>query len=154
MNILFVCSGNTCRSPLAKALLEKILEQYPGLKEEINVDSAGLYALEGEPASEFAIEAAKAYGASLEDHVSKEVNKDLVEWADLILVMESFHKEEIMDEFGCPGDKVHLLTEYVGVEGDIPDPYGGDIQKYMETAEKIYSLLNRLVEKIRGETKV
>ncbi len=150
MNILFVCSGNTCRSPLAKALLEKILEEHPDLKEKISVDSAGLYAFEGEPASELAIEAAKAYGANLEDHVSKEVNEDLVDWADLILVMESFHKDEIIDEFGCPRDKVHLLTEYVGVDGEIPDPYGGDIQEYMETAGNIYNLLNKLVEKIRG----
>lgn len=150
LNILFVCSGNTCRSPIAKAIFQKMIVEDDRLRGWVNVDSAGIFAIDGSPASNMAKEVVREFGASLDTHRAKSINDELVEWADLILCMEPDHIAFLLEDYEDILDKVYLLTEYVDVEGYVPDPYGEDIHEYRETARLIYGLLTKLKNKIAG----
>ncbi len=143
MNILFVCTGNTCRSPMAVMLFDKIATEQ-GL--DVRLESAGLFAIEGESASSQAINALKAYDIDLSPHRSKAITAELLEKSDLILTMTEAHKMLIIP---YAPDKVYTLLEYIGTKGDIPDPYGGGARKYLECAEKLFCSLNSLAEKLK-----
>ena len=142
MNVLFVCSGNTCRSPMAAALFNKIAMERDL---DVRIESAGLFAGEGERASEGAISAMKDYGIDLSGHRAKNITPELLEEADLILTMTIFHMMGLSQHFG---DKVYTLCGYAGEDGDIPDPFGGDDEEYKECAKKIYQALLKVAEKI------
>lgn len=99
VRVLFVCSGNTCRSPMAAALFRKYLEQeFPDYKDAFVVDSAGLYALDGSPATKEAIEImALCEQTDLTEHRSKSVQQGLIEESDLILAMTAIHRDELIE---------------------------------------------------------
>lgn len=142
MKILFVCTGNTCRSAMAAAMMDDI-----AVKNDLDVviDSAGIFASIGECAAENAILAMKKRDIDLSLHRTKPLTDELIDMADVILTMTSAHKMLIE---GMAKDKVFTLMEYAGGEGDIPDPYGGDLEEYEETAEKIYDALVDIAEKL------
>ena len=94
-HVLFVCTGNTCRSPMAEALLRQMAKE-EGL--DIDVKSAGISAIEGTTSSRYAIEALQEKGIVL-DHQSKAVDQDLVHWADIILTMTQSHKQALIHHF-------------------------------------------------------
>jgi len=142
MRILLVCSGNTCRSPMAEALLRRALaESGP---EGIAVASAGTGALTGSPASEGAYLVALEAGLDLSGHRARLLSRDLVDGADLILAMSAGHLRRV-EALGGAG-KATLLADFAGEAGDIPDPFGGDVAEYRETLRH----LDRLVEGVRG----
>ena len=145
MNILFVCTGNTCRSPMAAALMNKI-----AMDEELDVriESAGLFANEGESASAEAIVAMKKYDIDLLQHHAQQINSELIEKSDLILTMTTAQKMLFSD---VAKNKVYTLCEYAGVEGDIEDPYGGDVEEYEEVAEMIYLALQAVAGKLERD---
>lgn len=140
--ILFVCTGNTCRSAMAAAMMADI-----AVKNDLDilVDSAGVFALIGECAADNAILAMEKYDIDLSLHRTKPLTEELIDMADVILVMTEAHK--ILIE-SMAGDKVHTLLEYAGSEGDISDPYGGDMEEYEETAEEIYDALVDIAENL------
>lgn len=145
MNILFVCTGNTCRSPMAAALMNKIAAE---CEIDVRADSAGIFASDGDMASDNAIKAMIPYGIDLTEHRSKPVTEDLITESDLILAMTAGHKmvlEPMAD------GKVFSISEYTGGGGDIPDPYGGDLEEYSVCADAIYSALTHAAEKISDE---
>ena len=142
MNILFVCTGNTCRSPMAAAIMDKIAVENDL---DVFIESAGIFAEEGKMASENAVEAMKKYNIDLTGHRTQPVTDDLLKQCDLILTMTEGHKQLI--EQLAPG-KVFTLKEYAGDNGDISDPYGGDLEEYIETAEEIYDALVDVAEKL------
>lgn len=149
--ILFVCTGNTCRSPMAQVLLESMISKDQSLQSAgIEVDSAGVYANKN-PATMYTKEAVRDYGLDLTGHQSKLVDAALVDWADLVLVMEQEHRDRIISLYAGAGSKVHLLSEYVGESGDISDPYLGGSQTYRECAALLQSLLNKLADKLGSE---
>ena len=144
MNILFICTGNTCRSPMAKALLEDMAQKK---SIDINVKSAGIYALDGQSASKGAIEALKAEGIDIQTHKASIVYKDLLEWADLILTMSISHKEILLSKYNFIKGKVYTLKEYAyGREENVRDPFGGDIHTYNSTKEEIKEALKHIIE--------
>ena len=145
MNILFVCTGNTCRSPMAAAIMEKICVENDI---DVLIESAGVFAEIGQTASPEAIQALREMGIDLTFHRSKPVSEDLVEKSDLILTMTGAHA---MILGTMAGDKVHSIMEYIGGQGDISDPYGGDVEDYRETAREIYDALVDVAEKIADE---
>ena len=142
MNILFVCTGNTCRSPMAAAIMEKIAVENDL---DVLIESAGLFANVGGTASDEAIEALDNMGIDLTFHQTKPITEELIEKSDIILAMTQAHKELLKP---MAGDKVYTLKEYAGDSGDISDPYGGDLEEYEETAKEIYDALVDVAEKI------
>lgn len=145
MNIYFVCTGNTCRSPMAEAILKsKNLEN-------INVRSAGVFALEGGEMSENAKAVLKHENIHF-THKTRQVTVQDIEWADLILTMTTSHKQMLLSNFPEAGSKTYTLKEYVTPYSsqDVSDPFGGDINTYKETYEELKRLIDELVKKLLG----
>ncbi len=142
MNILFVCTGNTCRSPMAAALFNKIAMEK---NLDVRIESAGLFANDGDRASANSIAAMKDYGIDLSSHRAKTVNGELLKQVDLALTMTVSHKTALEQYLG---DKVYTLCEFAGENGDIPDPYGGDLEEYKLCADRIYKVLLKVAEKV------
>lgn len=128
MHILFVCTGNICRSPFAEAL-------GPLLSQEHTYASAGTRPLLGEPASATGITtAANHFGADMTSHRARELTPDLVAEADVVFAMEQHHADAV--EAMNPQARVELLLPD---GGPVPDPYGGDEGAYLVS----YSLISR-----------
>jgi protein-tyrosine-phosphatase len=146
-NLLYVCTGNTCRSPLARAITERLIDQRGWIN--VSVESAGTAGAEGAPASGNAVAVASEAGLSLDGHRSKELTPALLDWADLVLVMTP-SQLEIVARLG-QASKVALATDFLEGPGSgqaVRDPFGGDIDAYRETFEQLeraaQSLLVRL----------
>lgn len=134
--VLFVCTGNTCRSPMAAALMQKkIREKFgDGDTAPVLVSSAGVSAFGGDPASHGARQAIRGFGMDLEQHRSTQLHSYLVEQADLILVMGGRHRSVIASQWPEHAQKVHLLSK----DGrDVADPFGGSLEQYQQCAREL-----------------
>ena len=134
--VLVVCTGNVCRSPMAKALIRKEIAER-GLDDEVFVDSAGTYAMVGHPASQGSVNAMARRGLDINDHVAKQLTPVLVEEADAIIVMEERHRRSIFVTWPKAVMKTLLLSELSGGHEDVEDPYGGEQWEYDQTADLI-----------------
>ncbi|MCT4607167.1 MAG: low molecular weight protein arginine phosphatase [Marinisporobacter sp.] len=149
--ILFVCTGNTCRSTMAEGLFKKMLEDLGEKTKGIKVISAGTAALKGQKASKNAVRAMDEKGINLKDHRATFVTKELTQEADLILTMTSNHKKQLVYMEPKAKEKTYTLKEYIGKEGDIVDPYGQSIDVYKQCSKEIEESLKVLIEKIIGK---
>ena len=141
--ILLICGGNTCRSPMAKAILEQKLKE-SGRFDDFMVDSAAYGYPTYRGASTNAREAIKRlFGEDLlASHKAKKLTVELAEQADLILVMEKRIKRDL------PQNRTWTLKEYAGVTGDVTDPIGGDVDTYLICAKEISKLLDKLLTRL------
>jgi len=146
--LLFVCSGNTCRSPLAKVLAESIF-QAEGL-DGWEIDSAGTAALHGMSASRQAMSAASALDLDLSAHQSKPLTPEAVERADLVLVMTGAHKKAVLSLVPQAAGKVYTVAELAGAEGDIADPFGGSVALYLEVARELQTHLKTIAKLLKA----
>ncbi|MED3623857.1 low molecular weight protein arginine phosphatase [Neobacillus thermocopriae] len=145
--ILFVCTGNTCRSPMAEAILKhKNLEG-------IEVKSAGIYASGGSEASPNAKLVLDKNQIS-HNHRSTLLSEKEVNWADLILTMTSSHKYAIQQQYPQAIEKVYTLKEFIGEERDqdVVDPYGGSLAIYEQTFQELQQLIDKAIEKLKPNT--
>ena len=111
--VLFVCTGNICRSPTAEALARRELARYPGVP--IQVSSAGSHALEGNPAARRSLLAASARGASLERHAARELTRQRVKAADLVLCMAAEHRPFVLGYDRSAANRTFLLASFARV---------------------------------------
>lgn len=120
-SVLFVCTGNQYRSPIAAAYLQRLLQER-GLTAWL-VESAGTWAIPGQSSYPDARQDAEGVGLELEGHRTRLVDKVMLDKYDLILVMEKGHKEALKAEFPPVAERTYLLAEMVeGIPFDIPDP--------------------------------
>jgi protein arginine phosphatase len=148
--VLFVCTGNICRSPLAEALLRRALSERN--LPDFRVTSAGTGAWDGAPASEGAYLVALERGLDLSGHRARLLTREIVEDADLILTMARHHRARV-HELGGEG-RVFVLGEYTGGTGDdaeVGDPFGGDLEVYRDTCAELETLIATVADRLAEE---
>jgi len=145
-NILFICTANQCRSPLAAALFQRLLGDDIAAW---SVASAGTWARPGRPAHPLTQAATgQIYGLDLSAHRSQSIDDLSLPDFHLVLAMAQGHKEAIQIEFPAVADRVYLLSEMVGLTFDIGDPVQGDLEVHLATLRQIDSLLEKGMSKI------
>ena len=156
MNILFVCTGNTCRSPMAEGIFKDMLKK--NNIANINVSSAGISVFPGEHANEKAIAALKEKGIDIEEHRAKQLS-DEIKKADLILTMTLGHKKVIAEYFknktGEPSLGLFTLKEFAAkvsgenlTDPDINDPYGMNYKMYIKSRDEIEKELKTILNNL------
>jgi protein-tyrosine-phosphatase len=147
--VLFVCSGNSCRSPMAKGIFDKIVKDDTRKIVDIISFSAGTSAIQGQLPNENAQKAVLKYGADIRHHLSTQLTKERIKIADLILVMEQKHKDIILEMYPRVKAKTFVMTNYISKATEsIPDPLGHSLKTYQATADKLHRLLVKIYKKI------
>lgn len=145
--IIFVCTGNTCRSPMAETIFKSFaLEGAPG------VFSRGLVVLFPEPSNPKAELVLKNHDLKLENHVATQLVQEDITKDTLLLAMTSSQKATMKSDYGI-SDFIFTLKEYVGEDGEIVDPYGGDLVDYENCYSELYRLVKKLVLRLNEEVK-
>ena len=152
MNLLFVCTGNTCRSAMAEAFANHIIETQPEQYGGFSAESAGVMCAGPSPASPQAVLVAAEHGCDLSRFTAKQITEAMVEQADYVFTMTRRHKQ--MLDYALPqhSGKVFLLTAYAAGDAsapDIPDPYGGSVEDYAHCFSVLEAQIMVILEKIK-----
>jgi len=145
--ILFVCTANIARSPIAAALFNIKLDQL-GLSDQCLAQSAGTWGRDGYSAAAHSIRVMKERGIDISAHVSRIVTKEIIDSAEIILTMERGHKEALAIEFSHKQAQILLLTEIIGAGYDITDPYGRTLQDFKETSIELETIIEKGIDEI------
>lgn len=138
--IYFICTGNTCRSPMAQALFQL----HQGENSSWEARSCGLFAADGMPVSEFAIQAAQELGADVSAHRSSAITADKVQQADYLICMTAAQLDALCRQFPEAEDKAFTLCPF-----DISDPYGSGLEVYRKTAREIDAGVQTLLKQLK-----
>ncbi len=142
-NIMTVCVGNVCRSPMAEYLLQKKIKKH-GM--DICVSSAGLGALVGHGADEYTIEVMKEHNIDGVAHRARQLDSEMVKQSELILVMEHWQQKEIENLYPYARGRVHLLGKWA--ETEISDPYKKPKEAFVHAYEKINKACDEWCDKL------
>lgn len=139
--IVFLCTGNTCRSPMAEGLFRSLDgEEKTGLQ----AASAGLFTADGLPASENAIAAASEFGADIRAHRSRMLTAEIAEDAKYLVCMTGAHYDRVLEMFPQAEDKLFTLSD-----ADISDPFGGNLGVYRQCAAQIRQAVATIIERLQ-----
>ncbi|WP_125153344.1 low molecular weight protein arginine phosphatase [Clostridium rectalis] len=150
MNILFVCTGNTCRSCMAESIFNLLSKD-----DTFFAKSAGIAIVEGSTTS---INSSKVLNEKLNLDISKrkavQLNRQLTHDSDLIITMTAYIRDVLVENFPESKRKIHSLNDYVGIKGEIIDPYGGTVSVYEDTFKQLKSGILLLLNKLREDKSV
>ena len=146
-HILFVCTGNSCRSVMAEYLFKHMTQNRAA---QVSCSSAGISAMDGFPSTDATIRAMREEGIDVSDHTSRQLTSEIIEAADEIYVMEKIHKDWILSLAPEAAKKVHFLAEYAAPgslrEIGIPDPVRMSDSFYKNVLDSIRDCVKNLVE--------
>jgi protein-tyrosine-phosphatase len=145
--ILFVCTANIARSPMAQTLFNKKIQDIE-MDFHFRAESAGTWAVDGIPAPPDGQKVMREQNLDTSMHRSRGITNQIVENADLILTMEAGHKEALQIEFPEKRNKIFMITEMVGSQYDIIDPYKRGLDAFEQTAQELNSILDQGISKI------
>ena len=144
-NVLFVCTGNTCRSPMAEALFRDLVRE----RADYQVSSAGVAAAPGMPASKHTAALLRERGLDLSGFQSRMLDQQTLERATHVFAMSSHHMAAIVDEFPAQADKVYLVSEFAAEDAlrgrSVSDPFGQGRSAYEETLRSLEKMLPSLL---------
>lgn len=147
MKVLFVCTGNTCRSVMAEAIFNSISET-----EDIKAYSAGVSPIPGSIASSHAAElVVNNLNQNISSRKAVQLTEEMLKETDLILTMTEYIRDVINFKYPAYSHKVYALNQYVGEKGDIIDPYGGSVDVYKKTYKDLENKIFLLFKKIKGD---
>ena len=146
LHILFVCTGNTCRSPMAEGLFRKAIEG----RDDLSTSSAGVAASKGSPASRETLKALKKCGVQLDDFASRPVTEKILETATHVFAMTEGHLAALENRFPAHSDKFFLIREFSGITDkrqglDVPDPIGMGPAAYEEVAKVLETAIPSII---------
>ena len=141
--VLFVCAANQCRSPMAMVLFRDLVTRRKAQPDNWRIESAGVWAVSGYPATDFAIRAMKNIGLDLNDHHSQPVTKSLLNEFNLILCMEQEQKTFLRSNFPDAKEKIFLISEIAAGTKEIRDPIGYSLVTYQEIVKEMLVLFER-----------
>ena len=149
--VLFICSGNVCRSPLGAAMLESDLRQ-EGIS-GVTVSSAGTLDMESRPASRYALEVGHDHGLDLSDHISRMVDENMLGEADIVVAVTPAHAEYLVEL--CPSVEQKIVVL------DVPDPYGLQFESYKAAYSQlrdgmpiVIDAVQNKLEEVRGRNEI
>ncbi|MGL5152563.1 MAG: low molecular weight protein arginine phosphatase [Clostridium sp.] len=150
MNILFVCTGNTCRSIMAEYLFNNINENLG-----LTCSSAGISIVKGSVTTCNSVKIIeREFNTNIKNRPAIQLKEDQLVKADLVLTMTEYGKEYIKEYFSKYNNKVFTLGEYVGEKNDITDPYGSSLAVYEKTYKEIKDLINKLLNMVEKRESV
>ena len=136
-DILFICTGNICRSPMAEGLMAQALPS--AQRDRWEIASAGTHGLEGNRAEPHAVRAMRSFDIDISGHRARQVSADMIDRAKWVLVMEKTHQRWLERHLKIQTPEIYRLTDFTEhpMVRDIPDPYGGSLQTYLYCADLI-----------------
>ena len=141
MKVLFICTGNTCRSPMAEGFFNSYSNNSTSY-------SAGISVMTGSQVSNHSVDSLKEYNIDISKHIPVQINSIMLNDCDLVLTMTASHQKYLHAFYPEYADKIFSISEYTGCK-DISDPYGGDINTYKRCAAEIKNAVAMLIERIK-----
>ena len=145
MKIMFICTGNICRSAMAHVMLEDKAKKQ---NKDIQVYSCGIFAQNGDKSTQEAIEVMKEYTINLENHRATNIRNSDIEQMDIILCATTAHKNNVINMYPNLEEKIFTMKEYVEYpknDLDIKDPWGFDINTYRRCAKEIEDCIEKMM---------